>query len=79
MNISGETIHFWGNYRMGDYYTQFHMMMEKDVRAKICATYIILINEVSMLRAHLFDVLECMIAIIRYLLHNHQRQVVEVS
>ena len=65
ININGVTIHSWGQFRLGEYYGDFDMMMEKKCRKKIKSSNALLIDEISMLDGQLFDVLECMVAIIR--------------
>lgn len=52
--------------KLGEHYEDFDNMMSEDTRDKISSADALLIDEVSMLDGHLFDVLECMIAIIRY-------------
>jgi len=65
INVNGTTIHRWGGFGMGEYYSDFDKMMSKDTRERIRRTNVLVLDEVSMLSAHLFDVLECMISIIR--------------
>lgn len=62
---NGVTINSWGKFGIGEYYSDFDRMMSKEVRDKICKTDVLVIEEISMVNGHLFDVLECMIAIIR--------------
>ena len=59
------TVHSWGRFRLGEYYTDFNNMFSEETREKIRSTDCLLIDEISMLDGHLFDVLECMITIIR--------------
>lgn len=63
-NIS--TIHNWGRFRLGEYNEDFDNMMSEESRKKIRGMDALLVDEISMLDGHLFDVLECMIAIIRH-------------
>lgn len=65
INVGGMTIHSWGRFRLGEYYEDFNNMMSKETMYKIGSADALLIDEISMLDGHLFDVLECMIAIIR--------------
>lgn len=66
INVDGVTIHSWGGFGLGEYYSDFDRMMDKSIMEKICKTKALLIEEISMLDGHLFDVLECMVSIIRY-------------
>ena len=66
INIHGQTIHSWGGFQLGEYYCDFDKMMGKTTREMIEKTDVLIIDEVSMLDGHLFDVLECMISIIRH-------------
>lgn len=61
----GITINSWGGYGLGEYYSDFDRMLDKRVRERINDSDALLIEEISMVNAHLFDVLECMVAIIR--------------
>jgi len=65
INIEGVTINHWGGFKLGEYYSDFDLMMEKETREKIRHTSTLLIDEISMLDGHTFDALECMISIIR--------------
>ena len=65
INVGGMTIHHWGRFRLGEYYSDFNNMFSEETREKIRNTDALLIDEISMLDGHLFDVLECMITIIR--------------
>ena len=65
INVDGVTIHSWGNFRLGEHYADFDMMFDKIARAKICKADTLLIDEISMVEGQLFDVLECMVTIIR--------------
>lgn len=65
INIDGMTINAWGNFGLGDTYAAFDNMMASDVAQKIRTADCLLIDEISMLHGHVFDVLECMISIIR--------------
>ncbi|KAL7551568.1 hypothetical protein ACHAWF_018419 [Thalassiosira exigua] len=66
INVGGTTIHNWGRFGLGQYYEDFDSMMSPETREKIRKTEALLIDEISMLDGHLFDVLECMISIIRH-------------
>ena len=65
INVGGMTIHSWGGFGCGTYYSDFDKMMGKDTRKKIQGTDVLLFDEISMCDGHLFDVLECMVSIIR--------------
>ena len=65
INIGGTTINHFGRFQLGEYYSDFNNMMSEDTRKKIKSMDALLIDEISMLDGHLFDVLECMITIIR--------------
>jgi hypothetical protein len=65
INVNGRTIHSWGGFGLGEYYTDFGRMMDKEIMKKIRDTDTLLIDEISMIDGHFFDVLECMISIIR--------------
>ncbi|KAL7542647.1 hypothetical protein ACHAXR_011953 [Thalassiosira sp. AJA248-18] len=65
INIGGMTIHHWGRFQLGQYYEDFDSMMSTHTMKKIQSMDALLIDEISMLDGHLFDVLECMISIIR--------------
>jgi len=65
INVNGVTIHSWGGFGLGEYYSDFDRMMDKKTSEKIRKTKSLLIDEISMLDGHLFDVLECMVSIIR--------------
>jgi len=65
INVGGMTIHNWGRFRLGEYYADFNNMMSPDTRKKLNTMDALLIDEISMMDGHLFDVLECMISIIR--------------
>eukprot|EP00979_Chaetoceros_neogracilis_P011119 scaffold2695_cov256-Chaetoceros_neogracile.AAC.1 len=65
INVNGVTIHSWGGFGIGEYYSDFDRMMDKKTSEKIRKTKALLIDEISMLDGHLFDVLECMVSIIR--------------
>jgi len=64
--VDGITVHKWGGFGIGMYYSDFDKMMAKDNRKKIRKTDVLLFDEISMCSGHLFDVLECMVTIIRY-------------
>ncbi len=66
IHVDGITIHSWGGFGIGDYYSDFDKMMDKKIQAKIRKTHILLIDEISMLDGHTLDVLECMVSIIRH-------------
>jgi len=66
INVDGITVHKWGGFGIGMYYSDFDKMMAKDNRKKIRETDVLLFDEISMCSGHLFDVLECMVTIIRY-------------
>jgi len=65
INVGGMTVHSWGRFRLGEYYSDFNNMFSDETQEKIRSTDCLLIDEISMLDGHLFDVLECMITIIR--------------
>ena len=65
INVDGITIHKWGNFGIGSHYSDFDRMMNKETRKKIHNTDVLLFDEISMADGHLFDVLECMVTIIR--------------
>ena len=65
INIGGRTIHSWGGFKLGQHYCDFDLMMGEKTREMIRKTDTLLIDEISMVDGHLFDVLECMVAIIR--------------
>ena len=50
---------------IGSHYSDFDKMMGKETRKKIQSTDVLLFDEISMCDGHFFDVLECMVAIIR--------------
>jgi hypothetical protein len=50
---------------LGSYYSDFDKMMGSETRKKIRSTDVLLFDEISMCDGHFFDVLECMVAIIR--------------
>jgi DNA replication protein DnaC len=63
INVKGTTIHKWGGFGLGEYYSDFHKMW--DLREQIRKTDCLLIDEVSMLDGHLMDILEVMVLSIR--------------
>ena len=65
INVGGETIHKWGNFQKGEYYSDFNKMMSEETRETIEETKVLLIDEISMVDGHFLDVLECIVAIIR--------------
>ena len=65
INIGGKTIHSWGGFQLGEHYKDFNRMMREQTRRLIQSTDMLLIDEISMVDGHLFDVLECMVTIIR--------------
>ena len=65
INVGGTTINRWGGYGLGSYYSDYDRMMSKENRQRICHTDTLVLDEVSMVSGHSFDVLECMVAIIR--------------
>ena len=65
INIGGKTIHSWGGFQLGQYHWDFDMMFGAKTREMIRATDLLLIDEISMVDGHMFDILECMVAIIR--------------
>lgn len=65
INVGGTTINRWGGYGLGSYYSDFDRMMSKENRLRICSTDTLVLDEISMVSGHTFDVLECMVAIIR--------------
>ena len=73
INIDGTTIHRWGGFGKGEYYSDFDRMFSKKNRGRICKTDVLVLDEVSMVSGHLFDVLECMVAIIRSYKHVKDR------
>ena len=73
INISGTTVHRWGGFGKGEYYSDFDRMFSKKTRERICKTDVLVLDEVSMVSGHLFDVLECMVAIIRSYKHVKDR------
>ena len=66
INVDGITIHRWAGFGLGEYYSDFDRMMDKNIMEKIRKTKSLLIDEISMMDGHLFDALECMVSIIRY-------------
>ena len=64
INVDGITVHKWGGFGLGSHYSDFDKMMGE--RKKIRNTDVLLFDEVSMCDGHLFDVLECMVTILRY-------------
>eukprot|EP00578_Thalassiosira_sp_NH16_P025797 CAMPEP_0181085794 /NCGR_PEP_ID=MMETSP1071-20121207/5412_1 /TAXON_ID=35127 /ORGANISM="Thalassiosira sp., Strain NH16" /LENGTH=944 /DNA_ID=CAMNT_0023167605 /DNA_START=1750 /DNA_END=4584 /DNA_ORIENTATION=- len=66
INVNGMTVHAWGGFGIGDHYSDFDKMMNKNNRKKIRDTDVLLFDEISMCSGHFFDVLECMVSIIRY-------------
>jgi len=65
INVGGITINSWGNYQLGEYYDDFDRMWEEKTVKKIREMHTLLIDEISMLDGHTFDVIECMVSIIR--------------
>lgn len=65
INIGGRTINSWGGFHLGEHYLDFNNMMAAQTREMIIETDTLLIDEISMVDGHFFDVLECMVAIIR--------------
>ena len=65
INIDGVTIHAFGGFGVGNYYSDFDRMLSKENRKRIASTDALLFDEISMCSGHLFEVLECMITIIR--------------
>ena len=65
INVNGMTIHSWGGFGIGEYYSDFDKMMDSTVRERIKKTDALIIDEISMLDGHTLDVVECMVAIIR--------------
>lgn len=65
INVDGCTVHAWGGFGIGSHYSNFDKMMRKDTRKKIIHTDVLLFDEISMCDGHFFDVLECMVSIIR--------------
>jgi len=66
VNVGGCTIHSWAGFGLGEYYAHFDKMMDRTIREKIRMTDALIIDEISMLDGHLFDIIECMVSIIRY-------------
>ncbi len=64
INVGGITVNKFGGFGLGEDYSDFDRVMDKKVMHKIQKVRL-LIDEISMLDGHLFDVLECMISIIR--------------
>lgn len=50
INVNGITIHAWGGFGLGEYYTDFDKMMDPTVMEKIRKTDVLLIEEISMVR-----------------------------
>jgi hypothetical protein len=50
---------------IGSHYSDFDRMMGPETRKKIRSTDVLLFDEISMCDGHFFDVLECMVSIIR--------------
>mmetsp|Transcript_21600 Transcript_21600/g.39056 ORF Transcript_21600/g.39056 Transcript_21600/m.39056 type:complete len:789 (+) Transcript_21600:55-2421(+) len=65
INVDGTTIHSWGGFGIGTHYGDFDKMMGKENKKKIRSTDVLLFDEISMCSGHFFDVIECMVAIIR--------------
>ena len=65
INVDGMTVHAWGGFGIGSHYSDFDKMMGKETRKKIQKTDVLLFDEISMCDGHFFDVLECMVTIIR--------------
>jgi len=65
INVDGMTVHAWGGFGIGSHYSNFDKMMSKETRKKIVHTDVLLFDEISMCDGHFFDVLECMVSIIR--------------
>ena len=65
INVGGVTINSWGNYHLGNYYDDFDRMWEEKTSGAIRNMHTLLIDEISMLDGHTFDVLECMVTILR--------------
>ncbi|KAL7544241.1 hypothetical protein ACHAWF_007617 [Thalassiosira exigua] len=65
INVGGTTVHSWGGFGLGSHYSDFDKMMSEDNRKKIRGTDVLLFDEISMCSGHFFDVIECMVAIIR--------------
>ena len=66
INVHGTTIHRWGGFGLGQYYSDFDRMMGKDSKDRVRNTDTLVLDEVSMISGHLFDVLECMVSIVRH-------------
>jgi hypothetical protein len=66
INIGGKTIHSWGGFRLGEYHKDSNRMTREQTRRLIQTTDTLLIDEISMVDGRFFDVLECMVTIIRY-------------
>ena len=66
INVNGTTIHRWGGFGLGQYYSDFDRMIGKENKDRIRDTDTLVLDEVSMVSGHLFDVLECMVSILRY-------------
>ena len=64
-NVGGCTIHSWAGFGKADSYADFNKMMSNIIRQKIRNTDALIIDEISMLDGHLFDIVECMVSIIR--------------
>eukprot|EP00571_Detonula_confervacea_P016008 CAMPEP_0172307818 /NCGR_PEP_ID=MMETSP1058-20130122/8592_1 /TAXON_ID=83371 /ORGANISM="Detonula confervacea, Strain CCMP 353" /LENGTH=915 /DNA_ID=CAMNT_0013020093 /DNA_START=200 /DNA_END=2948 /DNA_ORIENTATION=+ len=65
INVDGMTVHAWGGFGIGSHYSDFDRMMGKENCKKIRGTDVLLFDEISMCSGHFFDVLECMVSIIR--------------
>jgi len=65
INVDGTTIHRWGGFGLGHYYSDYDNMLAKEAKKRIRETDVLVFDEVSMLSGHMFDVLEYMTTIIR--------------
>ncbi|KAL7536858.1 hypothetical protein ACHAXR_009728 [Thalassiosira sp. AJA248-18] len=65
INVDGMTVHAWGGFGIGSHYSDFDKMMSPENSKKIRQTDVLLFDEISMCSGHFFDVLECMVSIIR--------------
>jgi hypothetical protein len=65
INIDGTTIHSWGGFGLGSRYSDYNKMMSPESRKRVQLTDVLILDEISMLSGHMFDVLECMVTIVR--------------
>ena len=65
VNVGGTTIHRWGGFGLGVHYSDYNMMMSRKNKTRVKLTDVLVVDEISMMSGHMYDVLECMVTIVR--------------